>query len=271
MNGPILQPRQIALTLALALSLAGCGGAKMLKNPEPLVLTEALAVESDQRLTVMLDWVIVREGPGTWARNADWDEYLLRLRNNSDERVRITGVTVYDSLDTRQETQAKRPDLVKASRATAKRYKGEGLKVKAGLGGTTLMAAGGAAYVAGMSVGYAALGGSTAAASAAGAAVAGIAIAPVFMIGGIVRAVNNNKVAAGIVLRQSKLPIYVDPRGEQRLDCFFPLAPSPTKLEITYEDSNGEHRVYIDTHEILSGLHLAGGIAQASNVNWELP
>ena len=30
-----------------------------------------------------LDWIIVRDGPGTWAKNVDWDEYLIRVHTKS--------------------------------------------------------------------------------------------------------------------------------------------------------------------------------------------
>ncbi len=57
--------------LLLLLGLSGCGGTKVLKEPEPLVVTRPLATASDQHLSATLDWVIFRDGPGTWAKNVD--------------------------------------------------------------------------------------------------------------------------------------------------------------------------------------------------------
>ena len=54
-------------TFTLLLVLTGCGGTKLLKDPEPLVVTQALATASNAQLSVALDWVIYRDGPGTWA------------------------------------------------------------------------------------------------------------------------------------------------------------------------------------------------------------
>ena len=88
----------------LLLALSGCGGTKVLKEPEPLVVTQSLATASDQRLAATLDWVIVRNGPGTWAKNVDWDEYLIRVQNLSDDSIRVTNITVLDSLGVRLQT-----------------------------------------------------------------------------------------------------------------------------------------------------------------------
>ncbi len=133
----------LAVLVCMACGLTGCGGTKILKEQEPLVLTEPLVAGSDRRAAVSLDWVIVRGGPGTWAKNADWDEYLLRVENTSDEPITFTSIVVYDSTSFMQEVQGNRKTLVKASRKTAKRYKGQDIKIKAGVGGATMVAVGG--------------------------------------------------------------------------------------------------------------------------------
>ena len=86
----------IALLLGPCM-LSGCGGTKVLKEPQPIQTTQPLAAVSDQRVTATRDGVVVRDGPGTWAKNADWDEYLLRVTNRSDRPIQITSMTVIDS------------------------------------------------------------------------------------------------------------------------------------------------------------------------------
>ena len=78
------------LSVLMFLSLTGCGGSKLLDDPEPVTIVQPLTTVSDQRLEAHLDWVIVRNGPGTWAKNADWDEYLLRVSNLSDQPIQVT-------------------------------------------------------------------------------------------------------------------------------------------------------------------------------------
>ena len=242
-----------SVILLSLLAMSGCGGTKLLKEPEPLVVTQALATASDQHLSVTLDWVIVRGGPGSWAKNVDWDEYLLRVQNLGDDSIRVTNITVLDSLGTRIETGDSRKQLVKGTKKTKRRYKGEGLKVKAGVSAGTLFAAGAVTAVSVVSAGGAvALGGGALAAGAA----TGVLLVPVLAVGGVFRGVNNSKVNNRIESRQTLLPVELQHEQENSLHIFFPLAPSPRRLELTYADSRGEHTLIVDTQAALEGLHL---------------
>ena len=116
------------IVLALVAFLGGCGGTKVLREPQPLASQAPLAVASDTRVSASLDWVIVRDGPGTWAKNADWDEYLVSVRNATGDAITITSITVTDSGEHRHDSIANRRKLVKASRKTGRRYKDEGIK-----------------------------------------------------------------------------------------------------------------------------------------------
>ncbi len=244
--------------LLLLLALSGCGGTKVLKESEPLVVTQSLATASDQRLAATLDWVIVRDGPGTWAKNVDWDEYLIRVQNLSDDSIRVTNITVLDSVGTLVETRENRKQLVKGTKKTKRRYKGEGLKVKAGASTGALVVAGAvtaavtAAAITSAGLGLAATGGG----AAAGVATAGLILLPVLAVGSVFRVVNNSKVNKQIESRQTLLPVVLQEEEEKSLNIFFPLAPSPRQIEITYANSQGDHTLIIDTHVALDGLHL---------------
>ncbi len=232
--------------------LSGCGGTKILKEPEPLVVTQPLAVASDQHLSARLEWVIFRDGPGTWAKNVDWDEYLISVQNLGDDSLQLTSITVVDSLGTRIEPRQNRSQLVKGTRETKRRYKDEGLKVKAGLSGGVLLGVGVVTAAGTSGVGAAAMAGGGAAAGAA----AVVVLVPVLAIGGIVRGVNNSKVNNQIESRQTLLPVVLQEEEENGLHIFFPLSPSPQRLELSYVNSQGEHTLIVDTQATLSGLHL---------------
>lgn len=247
------------MTCALVVVLTGCGGAKVLKKPEPLKTTQPLAVASDLRLATTLDWVIVRAGPGTWAKNADWDEYLLRFKNLTDSPMQITNVWVYDSLGTQINRQLDRRALVKGTKGTKRRYRDSDIKVKAGMGTGKMLAAGAAVGVVGygLAVGAAAPSfGAGAAGGGAGAAGAVLLAAPVIAFLGIKKGVNNSKVNSEIIRRQTVLPLALPSSDEVSAKLFFPLSPSPTHVEVIYTDTEGEYRLVIDTQEALDGLHL---------------
>ena len=247
--------------LLSACVLAGCGGTKVLKESQPIQTTQPLAAVSDQRVTVTLDWVIVRDGPGTWAKNADWDEYLLRVNNQSDQRIKVTRLIVVDSLDTQIVPQRGRKKLVKSSKKTARRYKESGVKIKAGRGAGTMLVTGAAVTVVGVGAASAAtytgiLGGAATAGSAGAVAGGLLLLGPALAVGGIVRGVNNSKVNNQIELRQTVLPLEIPASEELGLNVFFPLAPSPKRVELNYTDATGEHSLVIDTSTALYGLHL---------------
>lgn len=242
------------VVLALLPVLGGCGGTKVLKEPQALVAHETLAVATDTRVSAALDWVIVRDGPGTWAKNADWDEYLVSVHNESGETIAITSITLVDSGEHSHDSIPNRRKLVKASRKTARRYRDDGIRVKAGLGGAALVVAGGLSATVGAGAGAAAVYGSGA---AVGATAGALVLAPVLVVGGVVRGVNNSKVNDEIERRQTRLPVQIEPGAAQSIDLFFPIAPSPIELRIDYEDAAGEHTIVIDTSKALQGLHLA--------------
>lgn len=242
-----------SLLLPLLLGLSGCGGTKLLKETEPLAVTQALATASGQYLNASLDWVIFRDGPGTWAKNVDWDEYLLRVQNSGGDPLEITGINVVDSLGTSIAPRYNRSQLIKGTKEAKRRYKGEGLKVKAGVSGKVIAGSGLLLASSTSGLGAVAMYGSSA---AVGAALSVVLLVPVLAVGGTVRGVNNIRVNTEIEARQTLLPVTLMSEEEKSLDIFFPLSPSPRSIEIVYLDSRGSHTLTIDTRAALDGLHL---------------
>ena len=261
------------ITIVVAALLSGCAGTKVLKESEPIQTTRPLATVSDQHATATLDWVIVRDGPGTWAKNADWDEYLLSISNVSDQSMRVTEIIVVDSLDIRVESQPTRKLLVRNTKTIARRYRDSDIEVRAGRGVGTMLATGAGVTVLGIGVANATAGTLFITGTAFGAGVAAanalLFLGPALAVGGIVRGVNNNAVNNEIEQRQTLLPAHLPPNEELELDVFFPLVPSPKSIEVTYTDATGEHRLTIDTNTVLSGLHIDAPNEEEIVVNGE--
>lgn len=256
-----MKKTSVLITCAFFVFLSGCGkGTKLIKEPEPYEIDRSIASASDERLVAYLDWVIVRSGPGAWAKNADWDEFLLRFKNLSGSPIQITNVLVFDSLGTRIDTRPDRKKLVKGSKETKRRYADSDIKIMAGWGSGAIALAsagilvGGAALLAStFTFGTATAG--TAAAGTVGAA-AVLVVAPVLLLAGLSRSSKNKKVNKEIIRRQTTLPLEIPPSQELPVDLFFPLTPSPTRVEIIYTDTENGYRLIIDTQEALNGLHL---------------
>lgn len=248
-------PAIIAFTLVfLASTVTACGGTKVLKEEKSLVIEKPLATATDEHLQATLDWVIFRDGPGTWAKNADWDEYLMRVENLGDEQLEISEVAVVDSLGTRIAAGHSRSQLVKGTKQTKRRYRDDGIDVKAGLSGTVLVGAGVLTAAGTSGLGAAAVYGGSAVAAGA---LAVVALVPVLTVGGVVRGVNNSNVNSVIESRQTLFPSEIGGNEEKAVHVFFPLAPSPQRVELTYTYSGGVETLTIDTGAALEGLHLA--------------
>ena len=243
----------------LGVLVAGCGGTKVLKETQPLEITQPLTTATDRHISARLYWVIVRDGPGTWAKNADWDEYLISVVNDTGEEIQIIDVTIVDSLGTRLATNSIRKQLVKESKETIKRYKSSNLKVMAGFGSGTLAATGGAVTVgvplAAFGVG-AAVGGGAAFGVALAATGGALLLGPVLIVGAMVRGNNNNKVAQEIERRHTILPVDLISEKPLFMDIFFPLAPSPSQLEVSYLVAGAKETLVVNTAKALNGLHL---------------
>ena len=253
---------RLALLCAASLALSACGGTKLVKQAASVPIAERpLALAADTALAAQLDFVVVRNGPGAWAKNGDWDEYLLRVRNTAAGPIELVSVEVTDSSGHTAASLDDRAALVKASRQTARRYRASGVSVAAGRGGAGLVAAGVGAGVLGYGATVAtatgaALGG--AAGSGAAAAAGGLLLAAPVLVGvGILRIVNNGKVDNRIQSRATALPLALPTGANAQVDLFFPISPSPQRVTLRYRDADGDHELEIDTRQVLAGLHLA--------------
>ena len=258
-----------APVISFVLLLAGCAGTKVLDEPTLPPDRNPLAVARDRATTATLDWVIVRDGPGTWAKNADWDQYLLRLENRSTTDLRITEVYVEDSMGTKVFPGRDRKGLIAGSKQAADRYQDVDIKVKAG-SGTAVMAATvmGTTLVGGSVVGvglahtaFASLFGvSTSFGAAVTAAGAGLVLVGPAMV--IRNRRNQRKVDARIQDIRSRLPFPVEAGMVKRAALFFPISPSPRHIVISYRQGESTQTLRLETRESLAGLHLGRASGQ---------
>jgi hypothetical protein len=197
----------------------------------------------------------VRDGPGSWVRNANWDQYLLRAGNLSAERIRIARVVLYDSLGKPVQPSAAPKTLNRASREASRRYREAGIEITAGAGSQALMLAGATVAAGGAELGIAVLAGA-ASPAAAGVAIGAMALAPVLLVGGAVESYQEERVAREMITRHTPLPYDIEPATQQNITWFFPLSPSPQRLDVTYVDPTGERTLSLNVGDMLKGLHL---------------
>lgn len=63
-------------------------------------------------------------------------------------------------------------------------------------------------------------------------------------------------------VRHTALPVDIPVGGSRPIDLFFPLAPSPRRVELRCTHDDGEGVLIIDVSSALAGLHLDEEAAQ---------
>ena len=205
----------------VATVLAGCA-TTVARTPDPLLQAD------DRCLAVILDAVIVRNGPGSWTADAHWDEYRLRMRSAPTCNPRVTRVRLFDALGRPVESTAGRTALVQASDEIEEEYWKNKMYVEQR--------------------------GSDAGKYLASAMFHpfGIFLAPVVLAVGmtVTPAVHDYQ----LTRRQTTLPASVGSDAVPMV-AFFPIVPRPRTVEVSYVDDGRERRIAIAAQGALSGLH----------------
>jgi hypothetical protein len=85
---------------------SGCEAA-ILADPVPAIEDRALAAASDAAIAASVESVIVRGSRESWAEDAHWDEYRVRVRATGSAPLQVTAVRLVDAQG--RATEANRP------------------------------------------------------------------------------------------------------------------------------------------------------------------
>jgi hypothetical protein len=246
----------IGALLMLSGSLEGCASSRLLKNPQPSAATDVgSSATAPEGLTVTMHQLIIRNSGGSWVRDANWDEYVLTIKNDSQDAIEIQGIALYsDKLPEPVESSTSREQLDARSNRTLRAMKDAG--IVAGVG----IVAPSALIVAGIGTS-----GGVLSASGAGAAAAAIGVVaiPVGLIGGTAYVINRHRqdnkdkvlLDRRLDERGYRVPLQVAPHTELTKSAFFPITPAPSRLVIDFS-SGGEARAISLELPDLAGLHL---------------
>lgn len=233
----------------LALALSGCLTTEYQasgKQTRPAVIVNIDAVQAP--LDLSLRTVIVYDGPGSWKREALWDEYVLTLRNGGTSAITITTAALVDAAGAHRAPGDDPWELEKTSQTLEQRYRRDGVEFARSEIPDALV------------FGSAAVGGaagtlfSAISATASSASVIGL---PVYYI--VVYGVNrNNKstAAAEFARRRLRLPLTLYGGESQTGSLFLPMAPNPRSLELWWTDGAASNAVVLSLAR-LQGLHAA--------------
>lgn len=233
------------------LGISGCATAKYrLADPQvpPPVPFNAKATSELPPVTVVLHTVIVYKGPGSWKKEAYWDEYAVTVINRGSEPLTLDRAVIIDAYDQGRVAGADPWLLEKSSQRILRDYRQSKREILLGVGlATTWLASGGAAM--------AGLYGGSATAGLIGAYT--VVAIPVWLIGrAVLNTVARQDVQDEFHRRRLPLPAVLQPGAERSGSLFFPVAPGPRHLRLRFVAADGSTReIGIDLSP-LANLHL---------------
>jgi len=250
-SSPSARSRHAASAIASALCAAfltgGCVSSRYLEakkdTPPPQLLNMPFA---PSRLEAALNTVITYNGPGSWKRNAFWDEYVVTLHNPGSQALTISVVGLTDLAGAVRTTGDNPWELEKESKTLEEKYRAAGIAfVRYGAPAVVILGTG--AWVVSATL-Y-----GTAGAVAASATLVAL---PVYYVG-VVMINHYNKVAMEKEFnrRRLALPVVLAPGETRTGSLFFPMVPSPRALALhwTAESGPGDAVLALD---FLHFLHL---------------
>ncbi len=225
--------------VAISVLLSGCVSAKYKTAAEktPTVPLNLTGEQAPLRVTVQS--VIVYRGPGSWKRDAYWDEYLVALDNQGGTPATLETVSLTDFTGTLS-TPSDNPWLLeKQSRTREEQLKANLKDVSIQVGGN---------YV-GFSL--AATG-----AMAAGGFLGGVLVVPVYLGGAIYANVHHrHQIEDEFARRHIVLPAVIAPGETRQGSLFFRISPAPRQISFLVQHDGTYQKIAVELAP-LAGLHL---------------
>ncbi len=236
-----------ALAVIMVLPLTGCVSSRYRAAPKDTPAPQLLNVAfTPAPLEAALTTLITYNGPGSWKRNAFWDEYVVTLHNPGSQPLVVSGTGLVDYAGTVRPAGDKPWALEKESKTLERQYKDAGIAFVRYTAPALLIIGAGSAAVS--SAGVLTAAGST----AAGATVIAL---PVYYA--VILTINHyNKVdmEKEFARRRLALPLTLAPGETRTGSLFFPMGPNPRSLGLCWSAGTTSDESVLPL-DFLHGLH----------------
>lgn len=229
------------LLLAI-LPLTGCVNVKYRAAPKSTPAATALNLSvMKPPVEAVLHTVVVFHGPGSWKRDAYWDEYVVSLTNRGGTPLVLEMASLTDFTGT-SSAASDNPWLLESQSRTREaelkaKVKNVVVQVGSGYVGVSLAATG---------------------ALAVGGFLGGVIALPAYVAGHIyVNVHSREKIQDEFTRRRLALPATIAPGATVQGSFFFRISPSPRHLSMLFQQDGAYDKVLLDL-TTLAGLHLAG-------------
>ena len=242
--------RPVALALA-AMSvclLAACVSPKYQradKNAVPVPLNVKFPASA---LGASLYTEISDGAPGSWKREAFWDEYVVTLHNRGDQSLKVTSMTLTDYKGAPVPAGSDPWALEKESKSLERRYRDAGVAFARMAAPRVVATTAEPGIVASAGIG------SAGAATAATATAVAIPVYGLTVFG--INMHNKKAIKKEFDRRRLPLPMTLGPGETRTGSIFFPMIPNPQALTLRWTDTVGDGETVLDLH-FLEGLHVA--------------
>jgi hypothetical protein len=239
--------------LLWSVAVTGCVSTKYQSAPNETPPAVKLALSAAQApVEAVVQSVIIYGGPGSWKKEAYWDEYVVTLRNQGPEPVTIEAALLTGLAPEPQSPGTKPWALEEASRSAASRGFGVAKNVAIQVGGGVVSVVGG-----GLAVGLLAPALLT-------SGPVGLGIGAVLVVPAMIKsrfddnAIQRRGIEYEFTRRQLVLPAKVEPGQPAEGSLFFPITPGPQRLTLRGRTGDQPVEITVDLTP-LRGLHLKAG------------
>jgi hypothetical protein len=194
--------------------------------------------------------VITDGGPGSWKREAFWDEYVVALHNPGDQPLEVSSATLVDFAGSPRSAGNDPWALERESKTLERKYRDAGIAFARIAAPRVLVTTAEPVAVASAGIGT------------AGAAAAATATAVALPVYGLATwGVNRHHKAAITVefnRRRLRLPLSLAPGETRTGSLFFPMVPNPRSLDLNGSTGSGTTDAVLAL-DFLRGLHVTAG------------
>jgi hypothetical protein len=187
-------------------------------------------------------------GPGSWKREAFWDEYVVTMHNPGDQALTISAATLTDYQGVARPPGNDPWALEKESKTLERRYQDAGVTFARMAAPRIIATTAEPGIVASAGIG------STGAAAAATATAVALPVYGLTVLG--INLHNKKAIKKEFERRRILLPLTLGPGESRTGSFFFPMIPNPQALSLRWSDATGDGEVAAELH-ILEGLHVS--------------
>ena len=218
-------------------------------GPPPLVPISLVTVQ--RPVAMVLHTIITFDGPGSWKREALWDEYVVAISNQGTQPLTVASAALTDFAGASHTPGADPWALGKESKTLESKYLGAGLAFARAAGPAAVTVGGGVRLVG-------STGGALNSCAGLAAAAAGVPV-PYDFARKIDKSNKRNSIADEFARRRLALPLKLAP-GETRVgSLFFPMVPNPRVLSLHWPDGTSGGALMLPL-DLVQGLHVKGPV-----------